>query len=463
MQKSCKTSSPCKADKSCKGDSPYVRKGTKNDDHIDLSGYKKPVEIWGCDGNDYLVGGNCNDTLYGGNGNDTLIGGPGKDVLYGGDGDDTIYINNSETCINGGKGNDTVIVQDGRNYTFIGYDKYLFENYYGISGDATPCAPGRDYIDFSDAPSSVNLNFSGRRGNDTLISGRGNDKLLGGGGADYLKGNAGNDDIYGGSFETNAADGYADTLLGGDGSDRLFVDAYDVVNGGSGYDYAAVHGSAGVHWVGYSKYSIENFQGSTGDDYVDFSDAKAGSYGTGRSGPEQFGLYLDGRGGNDTLIAGAGNDMVIGSDGNDVLRGNAGNDQLWGGGGNDKYLFSMGDGHDVIKEATGDDEVIFEGAGFNVKSVAFLRQGENLIVGYGSNTILIENQFASANLSDWSYGVKAVETFTLDGLGLQITDVNALVQQIHAYDAAHAEVTFTSVADVAANADVSALIASAWS
>ncbi|HEY9744737.1 MAG TPA: calcium-binding protein [Oculatellaceae cyanobacterium] len=434
------------------------------DDYIDVSSATGPMVIWGRGGNDYIISEGHNDIIRGGAGDDTIIGGLGADFLCGDEGDDKIYLQNNDAFVFGGAGNDTVIAKDGYNYTFIGYNYFQFENYYGVVGEDPSETSGKDHIDFSDAGADVKLTLVGRRGNDKLIGGAGKDYIMGGKGADFLSGNGGDDDIYGGDSELDAADGAVDTLLGGDGSDRLFIDAHDVVDGGAGYDYAIVHNSKPVHWVGYASRSIENFVGSQGDDYVDFSDALAGSYGVDRLGIERFGLFMEGRGGNDTLIAGAGNDTLLGSDGDDVLRGNAGNDQLWGNGGNDKYLFSVGDGQDVIKDASGaGDEVIFEGGSFNTSSVAFFRDGYNLIVGYGGDTITIENQFASNDFSDWSYGAKAIETFTLDALGLHITDINALVQQIHAYDTANVGVTFSSVNDVAANADVmSTIIAPTW-
>ena len=57
---------------------------------------------------------------------------------------------------------------------------------------------------------------------------------------------------------------------------------------------------------------------------------------------------LYGAGGADTLDGGAGNDKIYGGKGNDYIIGGKGNDSLWGEGGADEFIFSKGDGKDMI-------------------------------------------------------------------------------------------------------------------
>ncbi len=52
--------------------------------------------------------------------------------------------------------------------------------------------------------------------------------------------------------------------------------------------------------------------------------------------------------GNDTLSGGSDNDRLYGDAGNDLLKGGTGNDSLWGGDGSDTFIYSSGDGKDVI-------------------------------------------------------------------------------------------------------------------
>ncbi len=57
---------------------------------------------------------------------------------------------------------------------------------------------------------------------------------------------------------------------------------------------------------------------------------------------------LDGGIGNDKLNGGSGNDKIFGGKGNDTLFGGAGNDSLWGDAGADIFIYSSGDGKDII-------------------------------------------------------------------------------------------------------------------
>jgi hypothetical protein len=50
----------------------------------------------------------------------------------------------------------------------------------------------------------------------------------------------------------------------------------------------------------------------------------------------------------DFIDGGAGSDHLYGEDGNDILRGGRGNDELRGGQGNDTYVFTRGDGADIV-------------------------------------------------------------------------------------------------------------------
>lgn len=60
--------------------------------------------------------------------------------------------------------------------------------------------------------------------------------------------------------------------------------------------------------------------------------------------------YIDSLGGKDFLVGGAGNDTLKGGRGKDTLVGGKGDDKLFGGTGADTFIFSPGDGHDVIRQ-----------------------------------------------------------------------------------------------------------------
>ena len=71
---------------------------------------------------------------------------------------------------------------------------------------------------------------------------------------------------------------------------------------------------------------------------------------------------LYGNAGNDLLYGDAGNDKLYGGAGNDSLWGGAGNDTLWGDAGKDTFIYSSGDGKDVIHGFENNDMLKITGA-----------------------------------------------------------------------------------------------------
>ncbi len=76
--------------------------------------------IDGGDGNDTIDGGLSNDTLLGGSGNDSLIGGYGDDSLVGGFGNDTLIATAGNDVLVGGTGLDRLVGGSGK-------DRFVFE------------------------------------------------------------------------------------------------------------------------------------------------------------------------------------------------------------------------------------------------------------------------------------------------------------------------------------------------
>ena len=68
---------------------------------------------------------------------------------------------------------------------------------------------------------------------------------------------------------------------------------------------------------------------------------------------------IDGGAGADTLDGGAGNDSIFGGAGNDSIFGGAGNDSLTGGAGADVFVYSSGDGNDLITDYKEEDKIQF--------------------------------------------------------------------------------------------------------
>src|SRR6185503_16014412 len=117
-------------------------------------------------------------------------------------------------------------------------------------------------------------------------------------------------------------DGNANTLQGGDASDKLFgeggndtlqgLDDNDILSGGPGTD---------------------TLYGGNGKD------------------------MLDGGADNDHLYGGDDDDKLFGAQGDDTLEGGKGRTEAFGGVGNDTYIYNEGDGPLVIKDVSGNDRI----------------------------------------------------------------------------------------------------------
>jgi Ca2+-binding RTX toxin-like protein len=167
-----------------------------------------------------LFGDGGNDALYGARGRDYLAGGDGNDYIDGGPDDDTIDeaaagesgANGSDTII-GGAGSDRVSYLNRTNAVSITLD--------GIANDGE-----------SGETDNVGSDL------ETIIAGNGDDHLVGGGDPDTLLGGNGNDDLHGGLAIDHLYGGLgADQLFGDDGPDELIGDeGDDEIDGGSGED-----------------------------------------------------------------------------------------------------------------------------------------------------------------------------------------------------------------------------------
>lgn len=84
----------------------------EGNDIVDMSG-TVDANIFGGDGDDYLIGSPLADFIDGGRGNDTLIALAGADVLYGGEGDDILDGDAGADQMFGGDGSDTFLWDPG--------------------------------------------------------------------------------------------------------------------------------------------------------------------------------------------------------------------------------------------------------------------------------------------------------------------------------------------------------------
>jgi VCBS repeat-containing protein len=156
--------------------------GTGNDGNNLIIGYGE--------GDNFISGGDGDDTLLGGLGNDTIIDyGNGADMLAGGVGDDVYAVVSS---------GDTVVenINEGTDTVWVGIDYTLTTNVENLILVGSITGTGNDGNNLIIGYGEGDNFISGGDGNDTLFGGLGNDTVFDyGNGVDILAGGVG-DDVY---------------------------------------------------------------------------------------------------------------------------------------------------------------------------------------------------------------------------------------------------------------------------
>ncbi|MEX2481767.1 MAG: calcium-binding protein [Gammaproteobacteria bacterium] len=296
-------------------------------------------------GRDIAVGNGGDDIILGGRGDDFLSGRAGRDILDGGEDDDVLSGGADEDLLFGGSGND---------YLFGGFDVWATP---ARGWTAAPVYEDGRVVDvvLSDVYLGANPPPADA---DTLFGGDGDDFLNGGAGRDVLYGEAGDDILFGWRGD--------DVLHGGAGNDVLYGDSFGhAAAAGDGDD--CLFGGAGD----------DELWGEGGSDVLD-----------GGAGDDR----LDGGLGDDVLYGGPGDDSLDGGSDNDILHGGPGRDVLRGGPGNDRFVYRLGDGHDVIEDSAGYDLAIVEGV-VNLDAVPRSLRGHDLVFDFDAMN--------SLTLVDW--------------------------------------------------------------
>ncbi len=270
--------------------------GTKQDDI--LRGTALTENFFGDAGNDVLDGRDGDDALEGGPGGDQLIGGNGFDFAAYWSSTAGVTVNLATNTGSGG---------DAQGDTFSGIEGVI----------------GSDLIDNLTGDAAANT-LDGGENADTIDGGDGNDLLIGGNGADIVSGGAGDDlvlaggAVYTGPNKQPIFDSFGYPIGGVSG---------DLLDGGPGVDTVDFSGvkitlpnstivlgvtvdlASGQGLVGALGYTATNFENIIGTVYGDSLSGNAadntfwplrggGMISAVTGGPD----YIDGRGGNDTLI-----------------------------------------------------------------------------------------------------------------------------------------------------------------
>ncbi|WP_159788702.1 beta strand repeat-containing protein [Sodalinema gerasimenkoae] len=347
-------------------------------------------EVWGRDGNDTIIGAlnsvEPGSTLLGNAGDDYIRSRGIGDRVFGGRGADTIVNDNGQALIYGDLGSDYLLARESRTTLFGGRS----------FGEATA-----------------------EEGKNTLVSQGGKNILMGGGGNDYLIGEAGEDTMAGGDgddtaigglrgqsfiFGNKGADylltrstGKGDTLFGGQGNDKLIVDASSTAEaphlfGGVGDDSLMVAGSDGKVNGAILVGDVNpdgSFGGSDGDEGNNYLFAESGKN-----------HQLFGNSGNDTLSVGVNIGVgvsLFGGRGDDMLMGGTDGSveglKAFGDKGNDTLMFTGSD-----SEFWGDNPFISSGFGDNVIQVTGVKnilRGGNTLQGADSGVDIPESELGN--------------------------------------------------------------------
>lgn len=310
-----------------------------------LSGEEGNDTLDGGDGNDSLLGGVGSDVLLGGGGNDSLNGGAGVDILHGGDGIDILHGGDGDDQLHAGIGDDVLDGGSGSDilYGGEGLDTYHWQ---ATSGSDVIVESGlieSDILHLDDLR-LVDVRFE-RSGNDLRIASPTNDTVL----------------LIQDWFVSEGQESKVETFVFADG-EQISWQAVSTIAAAT----PMVVLTDGVdQYVGDGR--DETVYAGSGDDVVSGLAGSDSLYG------EAGNDTLEGGDGNDRLDGGEGSDIlgaVNSENGNDILIGGAGDDFLRGGAGNDTYVYSRGDGFDVIQYDTSGSNVI-ELNGFEAGELSF--------------------------------------------------------------------------------------------
>lgn len=375
-------------------------------EHLTLTG-SMPVDGYGND---------LTNTLIGNSGNNVLDGLGGADVMRGGLGDDTYFADEQGDVVDetGGGGSDTVV--SAIDYTLGGGLENL--TLVGQALNGTGNAANNALIG-----NALNNLLRGGDGDDLLIGGLGSNQLDGGAGRDMASyeiatagvvvslavsgaqdtGGSGTDtlvsieDLRGSAFSDRlTGDLGANRLEGGGGNDVLLGGAgADLLVGGAGNDAYEVDDRNDIVWENAGEGIADNVYA-----YADFVLPSNVENLLMNYGVQRFGS------GN------AGDNIIFGNAQGNVIEGGAGYDTLTGGEGSDLFIVNARFGVDVITDfragAGTEDAILFSRelfASFD-QVIANARQvGADTWIGDGNgNTVVLSNiQLTSLHPDDFGF------------------------------------------------------------
>ena len=303
---------------------------------VNVTGNSAGNSIKGGKGGDTISGETGDDTLYGGAGNDSIFGGAGKDKLYGEAGNDTLYAGAGNNTLTGGAGKDVFV-------------------YEGGSDVIADYKAGDDKIKLANA----SITSSSLSGSNIV-----------------LKTSAGNITVKGGKDKNI-------TVIDKNNSETTQI--YGRMNYNANQT-AVTLASTFTGTLNTSEYAstVKRIDASSTSKAIRiYGNAQANTILGGNGGDTVYGAA-----GNDSILGNKGKDKLFGDAGNDILIGGLGNDTLTGGAGNDVFVYSNGDGADVIADFTAGTDKISLASG-SVSSASL--KSSDMVFKIGSGSLTVKN------------------------------------------------------------------------
>lgn len=418
---------------------------------------------------DQLIGGQGADTLAGGAGNDSLQGKTGADLLQGSTGDDLYtWVRGDGADVIDDTGTSITeidrlvlsgVVQADVSLSRVAGTNDILLTVAGTGGAglviknrlaATDVGKGIEVIQFGDASIWSLDDITSRVASSDLAGTPYADRVTGAAAAETLSGGASGDTMSGG------AGAVADLLKGEAGADTYLWSkgmGNDTIDDSSALltesDTLDLTGSAGVAstdatlkltrgataadltiTVGSEVLTVKNEFGNPnkgwGIERIAFADGVIWSLQDiisrtewhGTAGDDAGNSSIAGSAFDDNIYGDAGNDSISGgSAGDDNLTGGTGNDTLVGGSGSDRYVWSSGDGNDLIVDTgNGAHDVDTLVMGLASSTATLSKSGNDLLVSLQGGAVLtVKDRFTNSGT-----GVEFI-TFA-DGVVIEVLD-----------------------------------------
>lgn len=303
---------------------------------------------------DYLVTGTAqSDTLTGNDGNDTINAGAGKDIVKGGAGDDSLAGGTGQDTLTGGDGEDIFVYASGDGNDVI-----------------TDYIAGEDKIHFKSGTPKFKVN-----GSDVVIT------------------------VGSGKITVKGAADRVITYIDSKGKEKTWPDSIDIDDETNTVILSKDYMRTSFNLAGYAD-DIQTVDASAVTRELSITGNSAANRIIGSEEDD----VIDGGAGKDTLLGGDGNDSLNGGKGNDILIGGAGNDTYTGGAGADIFVYSKGQGKDVITDYDEDDKVSI--ASGSEDDFDITTSGNDVVLTFNKNNKITVKDAAD---KDFTYIVDGVE------------------------------------------------------